>query len=128
MPAFVDQMNRQAEALGLTNTSYANPSGLDAPQNYSSAADLAELVEPAAREQALRPGRRHASRHHSAAATAPARSTTRNTLLNSDPTADGIKTGHTIGAGYVLVGSATRNGTRLISVVLGARQRGGSRR
>jgi D-alanyl-D-alanine carboxypeptidase (penicillin-binding protein 5/6) len=44
----------------------------------------------------------------------------RNTLLGQDPSVDGVKTGHTLGAGYVLVGSATRNGTRLISAVLGA--------
>jgi D-alanyl-D-alanine carboxypeptidase (penicillin-binding protein 5/6) len=41
-------------------------------------------------------------------------------LLGADPTVDGVKTGHTQGAGYVLVGSATRNGTRLVSAVLGA--------
>ncbi|MDP9187688.1 MAG: hypothetical protein M3O25_00385, partial [Actinomycetota bacterium] len=46
---------------------------------------------------------------------------TRNTLLGSDPSVDGIKTGHTIGAGYVLVGSATREGTQLVSAVMGAR-------
>ena len=51
----------------------------------------------------------------------PRRIDTRNTLLNLDPSANGVKTGHTLGAGYVLVGSATRDGTRLVSAVLGAR-------
>ncbi|CAN5492321.1 hypothetical protein BH20ACT15_BH20ACT15_06280 [soil metagenome] len=120
VPAFVKQMNSQADALGLSNTSYANPVGLDAPQNYSSAADLAEL---ASRLLEIPLFARVAG---SATATtrsgnATRRLTTRNTLLNADPTADGIKTGRTIGAGYVLVGSATRNWTQLISAVLGAR-------
>lgn len=119
VPKFVNQMNRRAEALGLANTSYQNPIGLDAPDNYSSARDLAKLAEellevrlfariadsPSA---VLRSGNR------------PRRIDSRNTLLGRDPTVDGVKTGHTLGAGYVLVGSATRNGTQLISVVLGA--------
>ena len=45
---------------------------------------------------------------------------TRNTLLTRVPWVDGVKTGHTLGAGYVLVGSGSQNGTRLISAVLGA--------
>lgn len=116
---FVDQMNAEAARLGLEHTSFANPIGLDAPGNYSSAADLAELAslllenplfEKVADTQVvtLRSG------------DSPRRIDTRNTLLNSDPSADGVKTGHTQGAGYVLVGSATREGTRLVSVVLGA--------
>ena len=118
--AFVQRMNRQAEALGLTNTSYSNPIGLDAPDNFSSAADLVELAAKLLENPlfarisdsevaVLRSG------DH------PRRFDTRNTLLTLDPTADGVKTGHTISAGYVLVGSATRNGTRLVSAVLGAR-------
>ena len=127
VPRFVKQMNREAAALGLQHTSYANPIGLDAPGNYSSAADLAELATLLLRNRlfarvadtqvvTLRSGD---SRR---------RIDTRNTLLNSDPTADGVKTGHTLGAGYVLVGSATRDGTRLVSVVLGAGSEAGARR
>ena len=119
VPRFVKRMNREAAALGLQHPSLANPIGLDAPGNYSSAADLAELATLLLRNRlfarvadtqvvTLRSGD---SRR---------RIDTRNTLLNSDPTADGVKTGHTLGAGYVLVGSATRDGTRLVSVVLGA--------
>ncbi len=120
VPEFVEQMNRQAEKLGLSNTSYANPVGLDAPQNYSSATDLAEL----ATELLANP--LFAKIADSGTATiqsgnAPRQLTSRNTLLASDPTVDGVKTGQTIGAGYVLVGSATRDGTQLVSVVLGAR-------
>ncbi len=118
VPQFVERMNAEAARLGLDNTSYANPIGLDAAGNYSSAADLAELASlllenPLFSKVAdtqvvtLRSG------------DSPRRIDTRNTLLNSDPSADGVKTGHTQQAGYVLVGSATREGTRLVSVVLG---------
>ena len=120
VPRFVNQMNREAAALGLDHTSYANPIGLDAPSNYSSAADLAELAGLLLDDRlfsriadtqvvTLRSG------------DARRRIDTRNTLLNLDASADGVKTGHTLGAGYVLVGSATREGTRLVSAVLGAR-------
>lgn len=119
IPAFVRRMNREAGRLGLDRSSYSNPIGLDDPDNYSSAGDLARLARRlradrrferivAKPEATLRSGAR--SR----------RVTTRNTLLLSDPTVDGIKTGHTLGAGYVLVASADRDGTSLLSVLLGA--------
>lgn len=119
VPRFVEMMNRQAAALGLENTSFTNPVGLDQPGNYSSAADLVELAGAALRNRlfariadtsstVLRSGDR------------PRRLTSRNTLLFDDSSVDGVKTGHTIRAGYVLVGSATRDGTRLLSAVLGA--------
>jgi len=124
VPTFVEQMNAQAEALGLGNTSYANPIGLDAPQNYSSAADLVEL---ASRLLAMPVFAKIAGSATATTTSGNARRelTSRNTLLGLDPTADGVKTGHTIGAGYVLVGSATRNGTQLVSAVLGARSEAG---
>jgi D-alanyl-D-alanine carboxypeptidase (penicillin-binding protein 5/6) len=119
IPKFVNQMNREAATLGLANTSYANPIGLDDPNNYSSAHDLATLAAKllevplfariANSESAVLRSGDH-----------PRQIGTRNTLLEQDPTVDGVKTGHTLGAGYVLVGSATRNGTQLISAVLGA--------
>jgi serine-type D-Ala-D-Ala carboxypeptidase (penicillin-binding protein 5/6) len=119
VPRFVEQMNRQAAALGLESTSYTNPVGLDDPGNYSSAADLVTLATEALENPllariadttttTLRSGDR------------PRRLTTRNTLLLEDPTVDGLKTGRTQNAGYVLVGSATRDGTQLVSAVLGA--------
>ena len=119
VPRFVNQMNREAGALGLEHTSYANPIGLDAADNYSSAADLAELASVLldnrlfariadTQEFVVRSGARDR------------RIDTRNTLLNLDPSADGVKTGHTQQAGYVLVGSATRDRTRLVSALLGA--------
>jgi D-alanyl-D-alanine carboxypeptidase (penicillin-binding protein 5/6) len=119
VPKFVDQMNRTAASLGLEETSYENPIGLDAPDNYSSASDLVALADSLLADPlfariadtssvTLRSGNR------------PRAIDSRNTLLGADPTIDGVKTGHTLQAGYVLVGSATRNGTRLVSAVLGA--------
>lgn len=122
--AFVAEMNEAAADLGLAGTSYANPIGLDEPGNYSTAADLAEL----ARE--LREDRRFVEIVSQPEATlesgaVPRTVVTRNTLLLSDPTVDGMKTGHTIEAGYVLVASAKRDGVPLISVVLGAASEAG---
>jgi serine-type D-Ala-D-Ala carboxypeptidase (penicillin-binding protein 5/6) len=119
VPRFVNQMNREAARLGLENTSYSNPIGLDDPANYSSAADLAALAGLLLKNKLFaRVADTQATTLRSG--DSPRRIDTRNTLLNADPTADGVKTGHTQQAGYVLVGSATREGTRLVSVVLGA--------
>jgi serine-type D-Ala-D-Ala carboxypeptidase (penicillin-binding protein 5/6) len=116
---FVGQMNRYAAALGLADTHYANPIGLDQRGNHSSARDLAALTErllsiPAfariadARSAVLRsvrPRRRIESI---------------NELLQMAPWVTGVKTGHTFGALYVLVGSGQRRGVKLISVAIGA--------
>jgi D-alanyl-D-alanine carboxypeptidase (penicillin-binding protein 5/6) len=116
---FVGQMNRYAAALGLADTHYANPVGLDQPGNYSSAADLATLARRLLREpvfakiadsrtallRSLRP---------------PRRIETLNDLLYLAPWATGVKTGHTFDAGYVLVGSGQRKGVSLVSVAVGA--------
>ena len=117
--AFVEEMNAAAAELGLDGTSYANPIGLDDPANYSTATDLAELA------RVLRGDKRFREIVSQPEATLesgamPRQVVTRNTLLLSDPTVDGIKTGHTTEAGYVLVASAKRKGVPLISVVLGA--------
>jgi serine-type D-Ala-D-Ala carboxypeptidase (penicillin-binding protein 5/6) len=119
VPKFVDEMNAEAEALELTDTSYANPIGLDAPGNRSSARDLATLADELMERKLFR---RIADTTERVVKT-DQRSIvieTRNTLLLRAPWVTGIKTGHTLQAGYVLVGSATRKGTDLISVVLGA--------
>jgi len=117
--AFVAEMNERAEELGLDDTSYANPIGLDDPLNYSSARDLSTLARKLLRD------RRFAAvvDSPSATLTTGARPRTvgnRNSLIATVPAVDGVKTGHTSGAGYILVGSATgSNGARVVSVVLG---------
>jgi serine-type D-Ala-D-Ala carboxypeptidase (penicillin-binding protein 5/6) len=118
VPAFVQRMNQAAQQLGLTDTSYANPIGLDDPDNYSSAHDLVTLAS------ILLKNRLFARIVNTPAATLtsgdhPRTVTSRDTLLNSVPWINGVKTGHTLGAGYVLVGSGTQDSTTLISAVLG---------
>ena len=118
VPAFVQRMNQAARRLGLTDTSYANPIGLDDPDNYSSAHDLVTLASILLQNKLFArivdtPAATLSSGDHSRTVTS------RDTLLDSVPWINGVKTGHTLGAGYVLVGSGTQDSTTLISAVLG---------
>ncbi|MDX6656342.1 MAG: hypothetical protein QOH62_1135 [Solirubrobacteraceae bacterium] len=114
---FVALMNRRARQLGLTNTHYANPIGLDAPGNYSSAADLVKLTLVLRQRAFFRTTTDLATvTLHSGSRTRHL--VNRNGLLRLAPYVNGVKTGHTNSAGYVLVGSATRAGVTLISAVL----------
>jgi serine-type D-Ala-D-Ala carboxypeptidase (penicillin-binding protein 5/6) len=116
--AFVRLMNARARALGLTETHYSTPVGLDDPQNYSSARDLARLASLLLRNKTFArvvdlPSARLRSGSH------PRTVINRNDLVRRVPWVDGVKTGHTARAGYVLVGSARYRGAAVISVVLG---------
>jgi D-alanyl-D-alanine carboxypeptidase (penicillin-binding protein 5/6) len=116
---FVRQMNLRAAALGLADTHYSNPIGLDEPGNYSSPRDLVALSRRLLQIPAF--ARLADSRRAVLRSLRPPRTIyTRNTLLLREPWANGVKTGHTLGAGYVLVGSGSRKGVELISAVLGA--------
>ena len=111
-------MNQRARRLGLTHTHYANPIGLDAAGNYSSPRDLATLAiavrrSAFARAVMNRPGALLASGSRAR------RIANRNTLVRDVPWISGVKTGHTQQAGYVLVGSGSRRGVELVSVVMG---------
>jgi D-alanyl-D-alanine carboxypeptidase (penicillin-binding protein 5/6) len=115
---FDSMMNQRARQLGLRDTHYTNPVGLDQPGNYSSAADLVKLTL-VLRQRAF-------FRQTTDMGTATLRSgarvrhlVNRNDLVREVPAVNGVKTGHTNGAGYVLVGSATRHGVTVISAVLG---------
>jgi serine-type D-Ala-D-Ala carboxypeptidase (penicillin-binding protein 5/6) len=116
---FVRQMNVRAAALGLADTHYANPIGLDQAGNHSSALDLTTLgrrlleIPAFARIADARSAELSSLRP-------PRRIETLNDLLYREPWATGIKTGHTFGADYVLVGSGERRGAELISAVIGA--------
>jgi len=116
--AFVALMNRRARELKLSHTHYATPIGLDAPGNRSSAEDLVKLTLILRRNAFFR------------AVTDLPRSTlhsgqrertilNRNLLVRNVPEVNGVKTGHTLSAGYVLVGSASKAGVTVISAVLG---------
>src|SRR6195256_6347605 len=113
---FSAQMNQAAQQLGMTQTSYVNPNGLPADGQITSARDLAILARAIIHDlpeyeyfyhiPSIRFGRKVTNNF--------------NHLIGRYPGADGFKTGFICASGYNLVGSATRNGKRLIAVVLGS--------
>ncbi len=113
---FADDMNRAAQRLGMVQTSYVNPNGLPADGQITSARDQAILARAIIRElpeydlywhvSAIKFGKRVMRNY--------------NTLIDRYPGADGMKTGFICASGFNVVASATRNGKRLIAVVLGA--------
>jgi D-alanyl-D-alanine carboxypeptidase (penicillin-binding protein 5/6) len=114
--AFAQLMNRQAQRMGMKNTSFANATGLPQPQHYSTAEDLARLAAALIRDFPQEYGI-YSQKEFTFNKITQAN---RNRLLWLDPNVDGVKTGHTEAAGYCLIASATRGERRLISVVLGA--------
>lgn len=115
---FVEMMNARARELGLRDTHYANPVGLDDPDNYSTAEDLAKLSLVLLQNRFFA---RTVDRKSATVTIDGERRTliNRNTLVRTVPWMNGVKTGHTSVAGYILVGSAKRRGIRLVSAVLG---------
>jgi D-alanyl-D-alanine carboxypeptidase (penicillin-binding protein 5/6) len=116
---FVGIMNARARRLGLMHTHYSTPIGLDTPGNYSSASDLVKLARYLRRTSpffrrvvALKSAVLHTGNHARTVVN-------RNALVAKVPWINGVKTGHTLQAGYVLVGSGTKNGMTLISAVIG---------
>ncbi len=113
---FSAMMNQAAQQLGMTQTSYVNPNGLPADGQITSARDLAILARGIIHDlpeyeyfvhiPSIRYGRKVTQNF--------------NKLIGRYPGADGFKTGFICASGYNLVASATRNGKRLIAVVLGA--------
>jgi serine-type D-Ala-D-Ala carboxypeptidase (penicillin-binding protein 5/6) len=114
--AFVDQMNEKAKALGLTNSHFANATGLDAPGHLMSVRDLATLARRIIQEfPEYYPI--YSEREFSYA---NIRQPNRNPLLQAGvPGVDGLKTGFTDQSGYGLVSSAKRGDRRLILVIAG---------
>jgi D-alanyl-D-alanine carboxypeptidase len=114
--AFADEMNRASQRLGMTQSTWVNPNGLPAEGQVTSARDMAMLARALIREfpehelywrvSSIKLGRRVFRNY--------------NKLIDRYPGADGMKTGFICASGYNLVASATRNGRRLISVVLGS--------
>ena len=112
---FAELMNDKARELGLQNTHFVNPHGLDAKDHYSTARDLAVLASYAMKNpifaqtvstKQVTVGNRYLTNH--------------NKLLWRIEGADGVKTGYTKAAGRILVSSATRQGRRLIAVTINA--------
>jgi D-alanyl-D-alanine carboxypeptidase len=113
---FADLMNANARRLGMSQSNFVNPNGLPAENHITSARDLAILARALIREfpeydsywhiSSIRYGNRVMRNY--------------NSLIDRYPGADGMKTGFICASGYNVVASATRNGRRLIAIVLGA--------
>ena len=113
---FADLMNANARKLGMTQSNFVNPNGLPADNHVTSARDLGILARALITDfpqydaywhiHSIRYGNRIIHNY--------------NKLLDRYPGADGMKTGFICASGYNLVASATRNGHRLIAVILGA--------
>jgi len=121
---FVQLMNTQAKALGMTATTYRNPEGLTEAGHTTTARDLSVLATRLMRDFPEYVGF-YAIKKYRYPGTPAANDSNRNILLFRDPTVDGLKTGYTEAAGYCMVATAKRDfpnvGTRrLLSVVLGA--------
>lgn len=122
LPKFADLMNADAARLGMTQSHFVNPNGLPSENHVSSARDLGILARALISEfpqydyfwhiHSIRYGKRVMRNY--------------NRLLGRYPGADGMKTGFICASGFNLVASASRNGRRLIAVVLGAHS-GGAR-
>jgi D-alanyl-D-alanine carboxypeptidase (penicillin-binding protein 5/6) len=113
---FTQAMNREAQRLGLRNTHFSNASGMPDPEHYTTARDLAVLADVLIRNFPDEYAKYYSMKEFSyGGITQP----NRNRLLQSDPSVDGVKTGHTEAAGYCMIASAKRGDRRLLSVVLG---------
>ncbi|MEQ1649422.1 MAG: D-alanyl-D-alanine carboxypeptidase, partial [Hyphomicrobiaceae bacterium] len=112
---FVKQMNFTAKRLGMTRTHFVNPNGLPAPEQVTTARDLAKLSRAIMREYPqyaplwsmadMRIGRIKLRTH--------------NRLLKTYEGADGLKTGFTCDSGYNVIATASREGRKLVAIVLG---------
>jgi len=113
---FVQLMNEYAQRLGMKSSHFTDVDGLPDPQHYTTARDLATVANALIRdfpEYYYIFGMKDFTWNR-------IKQPNRNGLLWTDPSVDGLKTGHTDEAGYCLIASAKRNGTRLVSVVLKA--------
>lgn len=114
---FAQLMNAHAKRLGMNSTNWANSTGLPDPNHFTTARDLTKVTRAVIREfpefyqwYSIKSYKYNNIEQKN-----------RNGLLYRDPSADGVKTGYTKAAGYCLVGSAKRDDTRLVSVVMGTK-------
>ena len=113
--AFVEKMNETAMRIGMTRSKFVTANGLPAPDQASTARDLAKLTRAVIRDYP------EYARYWGMAEMriGKIRLQTHNALLKTFEGADGIKTGFTCDSGYNVVASATRDNRRLVAVVLG---------
>lgn len=114
--SFAGLMNQSATLLGMKNTHYTDATGLPNPNHYSTPRDLAVLTKAIVNEFPQYYGWYSQKEFLYNGIKQP----NRDILLWRDPSIEGMKTGHTDEAGYCLVSTASRNGMRLISVVMGS--------
>lgn len=127
VPAFLEQMNARAKALGCTGTNFVNVHGLHNEEHYTTAEDLALIAREAVSHTLFLEICNTVTYSVPATNYAPVRSLkTTNHLINKDSGyayyyegASGVKTGFTSAAGHCLVSTATRDGIRLLSIVTG---------
>lgn len=112
---FAKLMNDKAESLGMKNSHFTNPHGLDDPEHYSTARDMAILAESCLKNDELMSIASQVS-----AAVGELTYFNHNRLLREYEGCNGLKTGYTIAAGRTLVSSAERNGMHLVCVTLNA--------
>jgi D-alanyl-D-alanine carboxypeptidase (penicillin-binding protein 5/6) len=121
--AFAEMMNHYAQKLGMKSSRFHDASGMPDPEHYSTARDIATLSSALIRdfpEQYKIYAERQFTWNKDRSGK-PIVQYNRNGLLARDSSVDGIKTGHTETAGYCLASSASRNGMRLIAVVMGTK-------
>lgn len=114
-PAFAEIMNAEAKRLGMKNTNFMNATGLPDPAHITTARDMATLAQAIIRDN---------PKYYPIYAEKEftynnIKQGNRNALLYTDPSVDGLKTGHTDAAGYCLVASSKRGNMRLITAVMG---------
>lgn len=113
---FVHMMNSEAKRIGMTNTSFMNSTGMPAEGHYSTAKDMATLAQHIIHDSS----KYYPIYSEKEFTFNGIKQGNRNALLYTDPSVDGLKTGHTDEAGYCLTTSAKRGPMRLISVIFGA--------
>jgi D-alanyl-D-alanine carboxypeptidase (penicillin-binding protein 5/6) len=115
---FVRMMNLEAKQIGATSSRFANPNGFDAPDHYVTAHDLSLITRHAMQQPGFREIVMAQSRTLARPGGAAREIVNSNGLLSAYAGADGVKTGFTARAGKVLVGSATRDGWRVIGIAM----------
>ena len=114
---FAQMMNREAQRLGMKNSSFMNSNGLPHPQHYSSARDMYLLAAALIRDFPAEYATYYSMKEYRYNNITQMN---RNRLLWLDPTVDGMKTGYTEAAGYCLVATSKRGPRRLMSILLGS--------
>lgn len=119
---FVDMMNKKAKELGLKNTNFVNPTGLDEDNHYSSAYDMGIIAKELLKHEEIL---KYTSIYEDYLRKGTEREfwlVNTNKLIASYKGADGLKTGMTDNAGYCMAVTAKRNNMRLIAIVLGEKE------